>query len=234
MNLRPLAIAILIAVAPMGAIAQIVTNDPALNITQGLQLANQVKELANALEQLKTQQSMLDNMSGSSGYGSMLSNSNSTYKQNLPEDWGQVYSDAMNSSSALTGTANSLLGKFDQQIQSMPPADAMEFTKTKLREKGAYDRVMAENAYNNQMRELSDIQTLTSQIDSTTSSKQIQDLQARILTAQGAIQGESAKFQLMSMLQNSQDKMLQQQHESAVRRFTLGDDLSDNTTPRMR
>lgn len=234
MVIRPFAFALLLALAPLGANAQIVTNDPALNITQGLQLQNQIQQLANALQQLKTQQDMLSNISGASGYGSMLGGSTNVYKQNLPEDWGQVYSDAMNSSSSLTGSANSMLGRFDQQIQNMAPAEAMAFTRNKLREKGAYDRVMAENAYNNQMRELSDIQTLTAQIDSTTSLKQIQDLQARIQTAQGAIQGETAKMALMNMLQGSQDKILQEQHEKAVRRFTIGDDINNNAVPRLR
>ncbi|MDC9184887.1 type IV secretion system protein [Escherichia coli] len=48
---------------------------------------------------------------------------------------------------------------------------------------------MAQNAYNNEMAELNNIQELTNQIDSTTDMKQIADLQARIQTAQGAIQG---------------------------------------------
>lgn len=92
---------------------------------------------------------------------------------------------------------------------------------------------MAQQAYNNQMRELEDIQTLTNQIDTTTSQKEIADLQARISTAQGAIQGEQAKLQLMAILQQSQDKVLQQQQQTAVRRYVIGDQNDSLEAPNL-
>jgi hypothetical protein len=52
--------------------------------------------------------------------------------------------------------------------------EALDLVNQRLKEKGAYDRVMAQQAYNNQMRELEDIQTLTNQIDTTTSQKRSQ------------------------------------------------------------
>ncbi|KLB47830.1 type IV secretion system protein, partial [Xanthomonas euvesicatoria] len=122
------------------------------------------------------------------------------------------------------GSAQQLLGQFDSQISNMGRGDALTFIRKQMREKGAYDRVMAESAYNNQMRELQDIEALTRQIDRTTSMKQIADLQARIQTSQGAIQGEQAKLHLMSMLQQSQDRILQSQQEKAVRRYTIGEE----------
>ena len=90
---------------------------------------------------------------------------------------------------------------------------------------------MAQNAYNNEMAELNNIQELTNQIDSTTDMKQIADLQARIQTAQGAIQGEQTKLQLMAMLQTSQDKILQEQKQYAQKRFVLGADGEDLSMP---
>ncbi|EPO2651014.1 type IV secretion system protein, partial [Escherichia coli] len=150
---------------------------------------------------------------------------------NLPSDWTQVYSDAMNSSSGITSSAQSMLKEFQSQIDGMNRSEAMSFIKQKLAEKGAYDRVMAQNAYNNEMAELNNIQELTNQIDSTTDMKQIADLQARIQTAQGAIQGEQTKLQLMAMLQTSQDKILQEQKQYAQKRFVLGADGEDLSMP---
>ncbi|MES3191869.1 type IV secretion system protein [Escherichia coli] len=109
--------------------------------------------------------------------------------------------------------------------------DYLQQCQQKLAEKGAYDRVMAQNAYNNEMAELNNIQELTNQIDSTTDMKQIADLQARIQTAQGAIQGEQTKLQLMAMLQTSQDKILQEQKQYAQKRFVLGADGEDLSMP---
>lgn len=223
----------LAAAMPAISQAQLVVNDP-VNLAQNVIQAQQlIQQLANLKEQLSTQQGMYGAMTGASGMGGMLPNSTSTYQKNLPEDWSQVYSDAMNSNSSVTGSAQSMLSEFDSEVEGMEPAEAMTVVKTRMREKGAYDRVMAQTAYNNQMRELEDIQTLTDQIDSTTSQKEIADLQARISTAQGAIQGEQTKIQLMAMLQQSQDKMLQKQKEAAAKKWAMGENSSDNESPKV-
>lgn len=216
---------------PLTSNAQFIVNDP-VNLAQNMaQVQQMIQQLANLKEQLSTQQGMYGAMTGSSGMGGMLPDSTSTYQKNLPEDWNHVYSDAVNSNSSVTGSAQNMLSEFDSQIEGMEPDEAMAFTKQKMREKGAYDRVMAQTAYNNQMRELEDIQTLTERIDSTTSQKEIADLQARIAASQGAVQGEQAKLQLMAMLQNSQDKMLQQQRSLAAKRWAVGTGSDDNQSP---
>jgi len=243
MNVRAFAFAVFLSsVVPGQAYSQIINNDPMLNATALSQLAQMMQQIMTLKEQLTTmesqldtQNSTLDRLSGSSAYGTLLPQSTNTLMGNLPTDWRTVYSDAMNSQSSLTGTAGSILGQFENQIANMPNDEAMRFASQQMRLKGAYDRAMAEAAYNNQMQELKDIQTLTNQISSTTSAKEIMDLQARIQTANGAVQGEMAKLQLMSMLQASQDKMLQQQQEQALKRFTIGNgDYTENSAPKLR
>ncbi|EAZ8579673.1 type IV secretion system protein [Salmonella enterica subsp. enterica serovar Montevideo] len=220
-----------LVISPVAVNAQLVVNDPA-NLAQALQ---QVTLMTQQIEQLKSQllkqEQTLASLTGSSGIGNLLNGDISTLKGNLPSDWTQVYSDAMNSSSGITSSAQSMLKEFQSQIDGMNRSEAMSFIKQKLAEKGAYDRVMAQNAYNNEMAELNNIQELTNQIDSTTDMKQIADLQARIQTAQGAIQGEQTKLQLMAMLQTSQDKILQEQKQYAQKRFVLGADGEDLSMP---
>ena len=218
-----------LAISPVAVNAQLVVNDPA-NLAQALE---QVTLMTQQIEQLKSQllKQTLASLTGSSGIGNLLNGDISTLKGNLPSDWTQVYSDAMNSSSGITSSAQSMLKEFQSQIDGMNRSEAMSFIKQKLAEKGAYDRVMAQNAYNNEMAELNNIQELTNQIDSTTDMKQIADLQARIQTAQGAIQGEQTKLQLMAMLQTSQDKILQEQKQYAQKRFVLGADGEDLSMP---
>ncbi|WP_225776484.1 type IV secretion system protein [Pseudomonas sp. Marseille-Q5115] len=220
----------LAAAMPAISQAQLVVNDP-VNLAQNVIQAQQlVQQLANLKEQLSTQQGMYGAMTGASGMGGLLPNSTSTYKENLPQDASTIYSDATNGNSSIANDASSMSSKFDDQIAGMDKTEALDFVQKQVKEKGAYDRVMTENAYNNQMRELDDIQTLTEQIDSTTSQKEISDLQARISTAQGAIQAEQTKVNLMSMMQSSQDKILEQQHDTAVERWMIGD-VQDNTAP---
>jgi type IV secretion system protein VirB5 len=180
---------------------------------------------------LETQKETLESLTGSSGIGGLLGDDAGDLVGNLPSDWSRVYSDAMNSTSSITSSARSMLKEFQTQIDGMEREDAMNFVKQKLTEKGAYDRVMAQTAYNNEMAELKNIQELTKKIDSTTEMKEIADLQARIQTAQGAIQGEQAKLQLMAMLQTSQDKILQEQKQYAQKRFVLGADGEDLSIP---
>jgi len=215
---------------PLTSNAQFIVNDP-VNLAQNMaQVQQMIQQLANLKEQLSTQQGMYGAMTGSSGMGGMLPDSTSTYQQNLPEDWNKVYADAMNSNSSVTGDAQSMLSQYDSEIEGMDRIEAMDYVNQRLREKGAYDRVVAQKAYNNQMRELEDIQALTDRIDSTTSQKEISDLQARISTAQGAIQGEQTKIQLMAVLQESQNKLLEQQQKKAVDRWLLGEP-GNNTSP---
>ncbi|MDU9036981.1 type IV secretion system protein [Pseudomonas corrugata] len=230
MNKFTRAFSFAVLLAPLAAQAQWIVEDPA-QVAQGVaSLGHMIEQIAQAKAQLEQQKRMYESLSGASGFGRLLSNSAQTIQDNLPEDWTTVYNDAMGSSS-MSGDATSMQEAFDSKINNMSRAEALAYANKQLREKGAYDRVMAQKAYNNQMRELEDIQTLTARIDTTTSQKEISDLQARIQTAQGTIQGEQAKLQLMAMLQKSQDKMLDQQKELAVRRYSIGTEDDDNTAP---
>ncbi|ECI4769447.1 TPA: type IV secretion system protein [Salmonella enterica subsp. enterica serovar Potsdam] len=198
-------------------------------------LAKTLEEMANQLDQLKqqlaTQKATYESLAKTTNIGDLLDTSTSSLANNLPDDWQKVYSDAMNSSSSVTGSVNSMMNKVNNEIDDLSPADALKLMNQRLSEKGAYDRVVAEKAYNNQMQELSDMQALTDQISTTKDVKEVADLQARIQTAQGAIQGEQAKLNLMSMLQDAQDKIYEQQRERAVRRNNYGINNEINPAP---
>ncbi|ECW8875738.1 type IV secretion system protein [Salmonella enterica] len=198
-------------------------------------LAKTLEEMANQLDQLKqqlaTQKATYESLAKTTNIGDLLDTSTSSLANNLPDDWQKVYSDAMNSSSSVTGSVSSMMNKVNNEIDDLSPADALKLMNKRLSEKGAYDRVVAEKAYNNQMQELSDMQALTEQISTTKDVKEVADLQARIQTAQGAIQGEQAKLKLMSMLQESQDKLYEAQRERAVRRNNYGINNEINPAP---
>jgi len=216
-----------VAFSPLCSQAQIITNDP-LNLAQNLaQVQQLVQQLQQLKDQLEVSKNQLANMSGAAGYGGMVNDGTRVLKQNLPEDWSEVYTDSMNKNSALSGASSSMSNKFNAEVDTLGTDEALEMTRNRQNQKAYYDRVMAENAYNNQMKELNDIQTLTNQIDSTTTTKEIQDLQARIQAQQGAVQGEQAKLTLMATLQESQDKILAGQRERAVQRKAIGQGQAD-------
>lgn len=230
-TLRKTAIVIALAATCASARAQIVVTDPTSLAQRAANFLQQIAEMKRQLDQARQQ---YDAITGSVGnYQGLLPTSVGTLKGNLPQNWSQVYSDAMNSTSSVSGPASSILSQFDGQIRGMGRGDALHFIDQKLHEKGAYDRAMTEQAYNNQMRELNDMQALTAQIGQASSSKQILDLQARIQTAQGAIHGEQAKLALMAMGQQSQKELLKQQQAVAQKRYLLGDDSEANTAPNL-
>lgn len=193
-----------------------------------IEMGNQIEQLK---QQLATQKATYESLAKTTDIGNLLGSSTSAIAKNLPDDWRNVYSDAMNSTSSVTGDVQSMVGDFNSEVDDMNPSDAIKTLNKKLAEKGAYDRVIAEKAYNNQMQELSDMQELTEQISTTKDVKEVADLQARIQTAQGAIQGEQAKLKLMSMLQESQDKLYEAQRERAVRRNNYGINNEINPAP---
>ncbi|EOM3711875.1 type IV secretion system protein [Escherichia coli O160:H34] len=194
-------------------------------------VAKMLDQIEQLKQQLATQKATYESLAKTTDIGNLLGSSTSALAKNLPDDWKKVYSDAMNSTSSVTGDVQSMVGDFNSEIDDMNPSDAIKALNKKLAEKGAYDRVIAEKAYNNQMQELSDMQELTEQISTTKDVKEVADLQARIQTAQGAIQGEQAKLKLMSMLQESQDKLYEAQRDRAVGNFIYGTDGGHNPAP---
>jgi type IV secretion system protein VirB5 len=225
------AIAIVLAASCAGAHAQIVVTDPTSLMQRATNFLQQIAQMKAQLDQARRQYEAMSGTLGS--YQNMLPTSTSTLRNNLPQNWSQVYSDAMNSTSSVSGSASSILSQFDNQIRGMGRGDALKFIDQKLHEKGAYDRAMTEQAYDNQMRELNDMQSLTQQIGQATTQKQIEDLQARIATAQGAIHGEQTKLQLMAMGQQAQQQLLEQQREVAQKRYLIGDPNESNQAPNL-
>jgi type IV secretion system protein VirB5 len=113
--------------------------------------------------------------------------------------------------------------KFNSGTDGVSVSEALAMTRNALEQKSYYDRVMAQNAYDNQMKEFNDIQRLTNEIDSTSTTKEIQDLQARIQAQQGTVASEQAKLTLMANLQAAQDKIIAGQRERAVQRKAFGE-----------
>lgn len=58
--------------------------------------------------------------------------STSALAKNLPDDWKKVYSDAMNSTSSVTGDVQSMVGDFNSEIDDMNPSDAIKALNKKV------------------------------------------------------------------------------------------------------
>jgi type IV secretion system protein VirB5 len=224
-SLTGVALALTAICMPMTARSQVIVEDPMAIV----QLVNQVTTLKSQLDQQVAEYRAL---TGSTGLGSLVPGDASLLRTNLPSNWSQAYGDALNSgTSGYNARTTQIINAVKSRIDGMGRSDALDYANRQVEAKGATDRAMGEQAYNNEMAELNNIQALTSQIDATSTPKQIADLQARISTARGAIEAEQTKLNLMSSLQKSQDKILEQQQTEAVRRYTIGTASDDNTAP---
>ena len=202
--------------------AEVIVNDP----TAITKMLTQIENLKN---QLAVQKQTFESLAHTTDLGSLLNDQTSELAGNLPSNWESVYNDALNSTSSVTGTVSSMVDRYNSAIDDMSPQDAITYVNKQLAQKGSADRAMAAKAYNNEMAELDSMQQLQEEIAKTQDMKSIADLQARIQTAQGAIQGEQAKLQLMSMLQSSQDKIYQEQMDRASANFNFG--TTDSNKP---
>ena len=226
------ALALAAGLAPIASHAQVVVTDPLGQVQWVQQATTLTQQLTTLKSQLQTQEAQYASLTGSTGIGNLLNSDVSSLKSNLPSNWTQVYNDALNSgSSGYNARSTQILNAITSKIDNMGRGDGLTYANSQIQQKGATDRAMGEQAYNNEMAELNNIQSLTDQIDSSSSAKEIADLQARISTARGAIEAEQTKLNLMSQLQASQDKILNQQQAEAVRRYTIGTASDDNTAP---
>ncbi|QNT77560.1 type IV secretion system protein [Entomobacter blattae] len=213
------------------ATAQVVVKDPS-SIEQLLQQVSTAKsQLTNMQQQLETTMNMYKSLNGNTVFSTLLPQAAEKIEANLPEDWRKVYLDAFNGSSDYSGTVNDMMQTMQERINSLSPMQALDTIQKELDEKGAYDRAVALKAYNNHMAELNNIQDLAEQLQFASTPKEVLDLQTRINAMQGTIQGETAKIQLMAMLQKAQLDVLEMERNRAVLRMAIGNKDDPITSP---
>ena len=161
-------------------------------------------------EQIQTQQDTLEAITGTSSW-----------------DYGS-FNDAMGGSSRYSGDAQSVLDALREEVEGMNELEAANHINERIQEKNAIDRVMMQQAYDNHQLELREMEELAQEIEEAETQKEIQDLQARIQTAQGAIQASHVKLQNMAMLQEVQNRLLEDQRDQAARNRLVGDGSEDS------
>lgn len=215
-----LAASLLLSLAPVAAHAQVLTYDSQSYLQQAAEWTEHLAQLKNQLEQAKN---IFGSLSGVTNYGSMLNSSVSMSKSVLPTNWSDAYSDAAGSGSRYLSAANSLQNTFSGRINGMNNLDGLSYSLRQLSNKGATDRVMGETLYNDNYRQLDNVNTLTQEINSTQSLKESSDLHARITAQQAEIAAQDQKIRIMDMQQRAQDRLLEEQRRLAVQKYALGD-----------
>lgn len=212
-----------LALFPTALFSQVVVHDTTQSANMLKELQNAASMLQNAKNQLNQLQQTYQSMNGLTNMGNLVPSLRSN--SNLPNDLSSLYNGSQ------TAAVRSKINQMSSALNGMSPNQAMQYLRQQEQIKAASDSVMTESIYNNQMRELQNMEQLTAAINSASTPKEIADLQARIQTAQGEIQAEQEKINLIKMAQDSQQKLLEMQKQQISRQSLYGDSDTTNHYP---
>jgi type IV secretion system protein VirB5 len=167
---------------------------------------------------------------GTRGFGALLSNP--IVANSLPSNWQSVYTAVQNGGYAgLTGSAQAL--RSASQIYNCEDQSGIDQQVCqRALNKPFQDKAFGQQAYQTELQELNQIQSLAQQIDATQDPKGVAELQARIQAESTTVGNEMTKLQLFRMLSDAEDKLVaEQQSELVLSRAGKTSRLQDQMVP---
>ncbi|PXX23084.1 MULTISPECIES: P-type DNA transfer protein VirB5 [Burkholderia] len=208
----------------VGVQAQGIPVYDAQNVVQAIATVGQLKQ------QVQQEMQIYQSTVGSRGFGALLSNP--VVANSLPSNWQSVYAAIQNGGYAgLTGSARTL--RSASQIYNCEDQTAIgQQVCQRALNKPYQDKVFGLQAYQTELQELNQIESLAQQIDATQDPKGIAELQARIQAESAAVGNEMTKLQLFRMLAEIEDKLVaEQQSELVLSRAGKTRRLQDDMVP---
>ncbi|WP_322065081.1 P-type DNA transfer protein VirB5 [Burkholderia ubonensis] len=207
-----------------GAHAQGIPVYDAQSVVQAIATVGQLKQQVH--QEMQIYQSTI----GTRGFGALLSNP--VVANSLPSNWQSVYAAIQNGGYAgLTGNAQALRSAsqvYDCEDQTGVDQQVCRRTLNKPYQ----DKAFGLQAYQTELQELDQIQSLAQQINATQDPKGVAELQARIQTESTAVGNEMTKLQLFRMLADTEDKLVaEQQSELVLSRAGKTKRLQDQMVP---
>ena len=196
----------------------------AQNVAQALSTVAQLEQ------QVQQEIQLYQSMNGSRGFGALLSNP--VLANSLPSNWTSVYTAIQNGGYAgLTGGAQALRSAgeiYNCEDQSGIDQQVCQ----RALNKPFQDKAFGMQAYQTELQELNQIQSLMQQIDVTQDPKGVAELQARIQSESTAVGNEMTKLQLFRMLSDTEDRLIaEQQGELVMSRAGNTARLQDQMVP---
>ncbi|MDS0862203.1 P-type DNA transfer protein VirB5 [Burkholderia pseudomultivorans] len=167
---------------------------------------------------------------GTRGFGALMSNP--VVANSLPSNWLSVYTAIQNGGYAgLTGSAQAL--RSASQIYNCEDQTGIDQQVCqRALNKPFQDKAFGQQAYQTELQELNQIQSLAQQIDATQDPKGVAELQARIQAETTTVSNEMTKLQLFRMLSDAEDKLVaEQQGELMLSRAGKTSRLQDQMVP---
>jgi type IV secretion system protein VirB5 len=151
---------------------------------------------------------------GTRGFGALMGNP--IVANSLPSNWQGVYTAVQNGGySGLTGSAQAL--RSASQIYNCEDQTGIDQQVCqRALNKPFQDKAFGQQAYQTELQELNQIQSLAQQIDATQDPKGVAELQARIQAESTTVGNEMTKLQLFRMLSDVEDKLVAEQQGELV------------------
>lgn len=207
-----------------GAHAQGIPVFDAQNVVQAIATVAQLEQQVQ--QEIQIYQSTV----GTRGFGALMSNP--VVAKSLPSNWQSVYTAVQNGGySGLTGSAQAL--RSASQIYNCEDQTGIDQQVCqRALNKPFQDKAFGQQAYQTELQELNQIQSLAQQIDATQDPKGIAELQARIQAESTTVGNEMTKLQLFRMLSDAEDKLVaEQQGELVLSRAGKTNRLQDQMVP---
>jgi type IV secretion system protein VirB5 len=193
-------------------------------------VAQAIATVAQLEQEVQQEIQLYQSMNGTRGFGQLLGNP--VLANSLPSNWMSVYTSVQNGGySGLTGNAQALRSAseiYNCQDQSGVDAQVCQ----RVLNKPFQDKAFGMQAYQTELQELNQIQSLMQQIDATRDPKGVAELQARIQSESTTVGNEMTKLQLFNMLADTEDKLIaEQQSELMLSRAGNTTRLQDQMVP---
>jgi type IV secretion system protein VirB5 len=214
----------------MGAVVVPSVHAQGIPVFDAQNVAQAIATVAQLEQQVQQEIQLYQSMNGTRGFGQLLGNP--VLANSLPSNWMSVYTSVQNGGySGLTGNAQALRSAseiYNCQDQSGVDQQVCQ----RALNKPFQDKAFGMQAYQTELQELNQIESLMQQIDVTQDPKGIAELQARIQSESTAVGNEMTKLQLFKMLADTEDKLIaEQQSELVLSRAANTTRLQDQMVP---
>jgi type IV secretion system protein VirB5 len=196
----------------------------AQNVIQAISTVAQLKQQVQ--QEIQIYQSTI----GERGFGALLTNP--VVARSLPANWQSIYTAIQSGGYAgLTGSAQAL--RAASQIYNCADQTGIDQQVCqRALNKPFQDKAFGTQAYQTELQELNQIQSLMQQINVTQDPKGVAELQARIQSESTTVGNEMTKLQLFRMLAETEDRLVaEQQSELVLSRAGNTARLQDQMTP---
>lgn len=188
--------------------------DASANVSIAKQLAEALRQVQIATQQLQQYRMMYDSVTGNRGIGSIIS---AVPGSVLPSDMRSIYYSASSmSASNITGPAQAILRS---EVFNGSTAEMQAHVTARSKSATANNKALAEVAYADTQRDISDINRLTQEIARTQDAKAIAEVQASLTAKQASLAANQNRLILIAQANAAERGLIDEQRAEADRRI---------------